>query len=283
MEKLGFTVCSDGQSKNSRTDIEKLKQMLEDMGQKVICSPYVYCGEDGVRSETAQKRAEALMNLYVDEEVKAIFDISGGDIANEVLPFLDYEIIAKNNKIFYGYSDLTTIVNAIYTKTGKISGLWQIKNLLWDGTGMQGKRFVDFFKKCRWQPGVSDFDNLDYQFLRGREMEGIMVGGNIRCFLKLAGTPYFPDLTGKILLLEARGGIMNQLITYLAQLRQLGAFDKIHGILLGTFTRMEELGMREQLEQEVLEVTGNLPVAVTGDIGHGRDAKCAWIGKQYHF
>ncbi len=77
------------------------------------------------------------------------------------------------------------------------------------------------------------------RFVQGEKMEGVVVGGNIRCFLKLAGTRYFPDLWDKILLLEAYGGEVPQMATYLAQLKQLGAFEKVGGILLGTFTAME--------------------------------------------
>lgn len=267
--KLGLVVCSDGQAESYRESIEQLRKILADMGHETVLSPYIY-GEG--RSGTPRERADALMQFYKDTSIGEIYDISGGDIANEVLPYLDYDLISKSGKPFYGYSDLTTIVNGIYAKTGNTGGLWQIKNLVWDETGAQRDRFH-----------TDAFDRLEYQFLRGSHMEGVLVGGNIRCFLKLAGTPYFPDLTDKILLLEALGGMLNQMITYLAQLKQLGAFDRINGIMLGTFTRLEEMQLRQALEQEVLDISGNLPVAVTKDVGHGRDARCAWIGKEYRF
>lgn len=267
--KLGLVACSDGQKESYRDSIEQLQQMLEDMGHEAVLSPYIY--GDG-RSGTACERADALMQFYQDVSIDAIYDISGGDIANEVLPCLDYDLISRSGKLFYGYSDLTTILNGIYAKTGNIGGLWQLKNLVWDESGAQRARFH-----------TDAFDRLEYHFLRGSHMEGILVGGNIRCFLKLAGTPYFPDLTDKILLLEALGGAPNQMIAYLAQLKQLGAFDRINGMVLGTFTRLEEQNMRDVLEQEVLHISGNLPVAVTKDIGHGRNARCAWIGKEYQF
>ena len=82
--------------------------------------------------------------------------------------------------------------------------------------------------------------DLRYEFLRGREMGGIIIGGNVRCLLKLAGTPFWPDMKDKILFLEALGGDEGSLRTYFAQLEQLGAFRQIAGVLLGTFTRFEE-------------------------------------------
>ena len=72
-----------------------------------------------------------------------IFDISGGDLANGVLKYLDFDIIAKSKAEFWGYSDLTTIVNAIYSQTGKYSMLYQIKNVVWNPE-IQQKRFKDY-------------------------------------------------------------------------------------------------------------------------------------------
>ena len=63
-------------------------------------------------------------------------------IANEILPFLDFEIIKKNKKLFWGYSDLTTIINAIYTKTNNESILYQIKNLVAEDMEEQTNNFI---------------------------------------------------------------------------------------------------------------------------------------------
>ena len=125
---------------------------------------------------------------------------------------------------------------------------------------------------------------IPYKFYQGKMVEGIVVGGNIRCFLKLAGTEYFPDVTDKILLLEARSGNPAQIVTYFAQLEQLGVFKKVKGILLGTFTQME----REQPVSAVYSllkryINEELPVVKTEYIGHGEDSKAIQIGKKYKF
>lgn len=162
------------------------------------------------------------MNFYKDKEIKAIFDISGGDIANEVLEYLDYDIIRDNPKIFYGYSDLTTVINAIYAKTGNVSGLYQIRNLIYKDSEQQ----INNFKNTIIDEGNALTD-IEYYFIQEGYMEGTIIGGNIRCFLKLAGTEYMPDFSGKILLLEGLNSTSQQVATYLCQLRQMGAFNKI--------------------------------------------------------
>ena len=58
-------------------------------------------------------------------------------------------------------------------------------------------------------------------------MKGEVVGGNIRCFLKLAGTEYLPSFDGKILLLESYSGDVAGQGTYLNQYKQLGVFVKL--------------------------------------------------------
>ena len=218
------------------------------------------------------------MKLYGDEEIREIFDVSGGDVANGVLPHLDYDVITKNKKRFWGYSDLTTVINAIYAKTGKPSVLYQIRNLISKDREQQIQAF------CNTLLGNgTDLFQITYHFVQGKEMQGIVVGGNIRCFLKLAGTEYMPDLTDKILLLEANSGTVAQIETYLCQLQQLGAFEKIAGILLGTFTQMEAEQCTPDAATLVRKIAGcNLPVAVTKDIGHGTDAKAIVIGQTIH-
>ena len=111
-------------------------------------------------------------------------------------------------------------------------------------------------------------------------MSGILVGGNIRCLLKLAGTPYWPDMNGKILFLEARSGKLSQIVTYFSQLKQMGVFEQINGLLLGTFTELECNPDMPQVKDVIRDfVSGELPVAVTGEVGHGMDSKALVIGE----
>lgn len=65
---------------------------------------------EAVFSGSAEERAQELNNFYKNDSIKGIFDISGGDVANEVLPYIDFSCIAESNKEFWGYSDLTIIL-----------------------------------------------------------------------------------------------------------------------------------------------------------------------------
>ena len=274
-DKVGIVCCSNGQKNAYREKIELLRDTLEEMGLVPVFSAYIYERED-VFSGTAKERARVLMDFYKDDAVKAIFDISGGDIANGILPYLDFEVIGKSDKQFWGYSDLTTIVNAVYKKTGKTSVLYQIRNLIYEDK----ERQIANFSKAMFSER-EDLFRLNYEFVQGKQMQGIVVGGNIRCFLKLAGTEYMPDLTDKILLLESFSGNTAKMETYLSQLSQLGAFEKVAGILLGTFTEMEEKNCKPDILTLLQAYVGkDIPIAVTKEIGHGVDSKAIVIGQE---
>ncbi len=274
-DKIGIVACSNAQLLSNKEKINELEKVLKDIGLNPIFSKFIY-EKYSVFSGSGKERGEALMNFYLDKDIKAIFDISGGDLANEVLDYLDFEIIKNNPKAFFGYSDLTTIINAIYSKTGNVSYLYQIRNLIYSFKDIQKERFINSILL-----GKDDLFNIKYEFLQGNKMSGVVVGGNIRCFLKLSGTPYMPNLENKILLLESYGGEVALMTTYLTQLKQMGAFKKIKGIILGTFTKIEENKVKPNIEEIVLKIVNdkNLPIIKTNEIGHGMDSKCMIIGK----
>lgn len=274
---IGISACSDSRKESERKNINELYSVLKNIGLNVITSKYIYAN-DGTFSISIQEKADALMELYTDNRIKAIFDISGGDMCNELLDKLDYNIIKENNKPFFGYSDLTAIINAIYAKTKNVSYLYQIKNIVSEYSEEQQKSFIDTIILNK-----NSLLNFDYRFIQGESMSGIVIGGNIRCLLKLAGTEYMPDFSEKILFLESLGGGVERAAACLSQLRQLGVFKRIKGIILGQFTYMTENNCKPLIEEIVLrEIEGeNIPIARTYQIGHSKDSKSIKIGEYY--
>ena len=273
--KVAIVCCSNAQLTSYEPKINELLKVLEESGLEPVCSEFIY-EKYSVFSGTGKERANALMNFYKDPEIHAIFDISGGDLGNEVLPYLDFEIIQKSNKAFWGYSDLTTIINAIYAKTGVNSILYQVRNLIYEDSTNQ----IENFKKTVLE-GTTDLFQFEYDFIQGKELEGIVVGGNIRCLLKLAGTPYWPNMQDKVLLLEAMGTNIAQATTYLCQLQQLGVFEQIRGIILGTFSKMEaEKSMTTIVDLVRQYIDPHMPIVKTQEIGHGTNSKAIIIGEK---
>lgn len=276
-EKYGIVRCSNPQPPQVREEIARLCTVLSANGAEAVVGKYLFADEDAFTPGLT--RAQELMKLYHTEGMANIFDISGGDMGNDVLDYLDYETIAQSGATFWGYSDLTTVINAIYTKTGKPSRLFQIRNLVRDTTGARLRDFENW-RGC----GDEGLFHFDYEFLRGETAEGIVVGGNIRCLLKLAGTSYFPEMEGKILFLEALGGEHPQMAAQFGQLRQLGVFRKVRAVILGTFSRMEETGALPTVEEIALRyIPENVAVIKTCQVGHARNSKGILIGGRYTF
>lgn len=275
-DKIGIVACSNGQAQYNKEKINELLKTLNSLELEVIFTDYIYA-KNSVFNGTAEEKGAAFMTLYKNPDIKAIFDISGGDLANEVLEFLDYDFISKNPKPIFGYSDLTTVLNAIYSQSSVPTYLYQIRNLIYN---YKEKQIINFEKSIFTDK--NDLFNFSYNFIQGKKIEGTVVGGNIRCLLKLAGTKYMPDFTDKVLFLESSGGEAALMSAFLNQLKQMGVFTKIKGLILGTFTKMEENNISPTIEALTLKIINNpnLPIAKTKEIGHGEDSKCIILGEK---
>lgn len=277
-DTIGIIACSNGYPLDKKFVILKLIKILESIGLNVEYSNSIYRNE-GVFNGTNYGKAKDLNNFFSDDKIKGIFDISGGDLCNGLLPYIDFDIIKKNPKPFFGYSDLSVLLNAINKMSNISTYNYQIRNLVGKNGEIQLKNFINTFIYNK-----DDLLNFKYHFIQGNTMEGVVVGGNLRCTLKLAGTNFMPDFTNKLLFLESLGGDVAKITTYLNQYNQIGAFEKVKGIILGTFTEMEVNNLNPKVEDILLSIIPkNIPVIKTEELGHGNDSKCIIIGGYYNF
>ncbi|KXA10535.1 LD-carboxypeptidase [Clostridium perfringens] len=279
-DKIGIISCSNGLSIKNKNTIDELKLNLKSLDIEMVEGDTLYAKEYNLFSGTGEEKARALEKLFLDKDIKMIFDISGGDLANEVLDFLDFNLIKENPKPFFGYSDLTVLLNAIYSQCHITTYNYQLRNLIGKFKEEQMQNF-----KASFIEGKEDIFNLDYKWINGSHLEGIVVGGNIRCLLKLAGTKYMPDFKDKILFLESFSGNSAKMVTYITQYKNLGVFNEVKGIILGEFTEMERENLKPDIVEILKRVIGeiNIPILKTRNLGHGADAKCIPIGKYLIF
>ncbi|MDM1002428.1 LD-carboxypeptidase [Clostridium perfringens] len=279
-DKIGVISCSNGLNIKHKNIIDELKLNLKSLDIDMVEGDTLYAKEYNIFSGTGEEKARALEKLFLDKDIKMIFDISGGDLANEALDFLDFNLIKENPKPFFGYSDLTVLLNAIYSQCHIATYNYQLRNLIGKFKEEQMQNF-----KASFIEGKEDIFNLDYKWINGSHLEGRVVGGNIRCLLKLAGTKYMPDFKDKILFLESFSGNSAKMVTYITQYKNLGVFNEVKGIILGEFTEMERENLKPDIVEILKRVIGeiNIPILKTRDLGHGADAKCIPIGKYLIF
>ena len=274
-DKIALVVCSNGKNIEDKERLEKLESILIEMGLVPVFTKYIY-KDKFERGAKAQVRGEELMSFYKNKEIKAIFDISGGDIANEILDYLDYDVIKRNYKPFFGYSDLTTVLNALRSQMNEVNYLYQILNII------ESEEIKTSFENTFMKNEQTLFD-VKWKFLQGSRIEGEVIGGNIRCFLKLVGTRYFPKVKNKVLFIEGLGTSIEGLVTHLAQLKQIGVFDKILGLLIGTFIKIEkEISVEELFELIQEYIPSSLAVAKTQEVGHAKNSKALKIGEKIY-
>lgn len=184
------------------------------------------------------ERAEAFMNAWKNEEVKAIWCFRGGYGSTRILDYLDYEIIKAHPKILIGMSDITALHQAIGQKTGLVTFLGPTLSFFGKPDFDDEYAFSSFETTASNQ--ITDSIPLppDYQLkiLRPGNAQGILVGGNLSLIATLCGTKWQPDTQGKILLLEDVNETIYVIDRKLWQLKAAGLLDNPAAIILGTWT-----------------------------------------------
>ena len=272
MKKIGLISLSNGLKENQQKIICDLEHKLNFIGIEVKKSSTIF-SKNSI-SASGKERCMELMDLYLDNSIDAIFDVSGGDLANEVLLYLDFETIKNNPKPFWGYSDLSVIINSIYSQTNEKSYWYQIRNIVSDEYSFNN--FKNFIENNN-----TEIFNFNYRWLQGNSMTGIVVGGNIRCTLKLAGTKFIPNFKDKILFIESFSGNVSRITTLLTQYKLMGVFDEINGVILGQFTELERDNSSLYVDNLITSIidTPNLPIIKTNELGHSSNSKSIIIGE----
>jgi muramoyltetrapeptide carboxypeptidase len=193
-----------------------------------------------------EHRAADLNAAFTDPTVDAIFCLHGGYGASRILPLLDYEAIKKNPKVLLGYSDITALLNAIHRLTGLVTFHGPV------GSESPTDYTLASFKKVLMQAQPAgriaeppapkgaqkeifvDRENWIYKLAPGKG-KGRLVGGNISVFSTLVGTPFEPDLKGRILFLEEVGEDPYRIDRWLTQFLLTGKLSGLAGVALGRF------------------------------------------------
>ena len=275
---------------------------LERMGYKVKFSDHAL-EIDGYVSASPEKRAGDLMAAFQDPEVNAIVCAIGGNHANQILRYLDFEIIRNNPKIFIGYSDITVLHWAIAKKAGLRTFYGPcllpefgehpetlpyteeyFKKALTEtapvGMVQPSKTWTDEFldwaeKKDLTRPR-NMHDSEGYEWWRRGAAVGPIFGGAVPSVNHLAGTPYWVDLADKIFFIDIPEGdipgksfSMSWLDSFLADLDNIGVFREIKGLVIGrpyAYTDDD----RRAFQKIIMNYAGqyDYPILYNANIGH---------------
>ncbi|MEC7010041.1 MAG: LD-carboxypeptidase [Pseudomonadota bacterium] len=216
-------------------------EALEAMGLKAKVGPHVM-DRYGYLAGEDEDRASDINAAFADPEIDAVFALRGGWGASRLLPFLDFDLIAKNPKIFLGYSDITSLLNAIYAKAGVVTFHGPNVMSRWNEFTYQGMREVLFDARASTysNPEVIDDDlvarKYRIQTINAGKATGHLIGGNLTLMSALVGTSYFPNASGAILFLEDVGEAIYRVDRMMTQLKLSGVLGQVSGVVFGHFT-----------------------------------------------
>lgn len=263
------------------------KESFEALGFNVELGEHVF-GRHGYLSGTDQQRAEDVNKAFADDSVDAVIAVRGGWGCNRILPLLDYDMIRANNKVLLGYSDITSLMNALYVKTGMVSfhgpngfSYWadfqaqQFRDVIMDGKSTTMRNYKEKEETLTMMSNRTTTVNSG-------TAQGVLVGGNLTVLTSLCGTPYFPDLKGKILMLEDVGENIYRIDRFLSQLQLAGHLEGVAGIVFGHCTECDPGGgfgsftLHEVFEHYFKPL--GVPTYTGAQFGHIRDNHILPVG-----
>ncbi len=280
-DTVGIVAPSNAMVPEYRYLLDGAVRKLESLGLKAALGKHCLdVDRYGVSAGEPEGRAEDLNAMFSDRGVKAIYCAHGGETANQLLPLVDFGNITRHPKILLGMSDIDVLHLAINRKTGLV---------VFHGSDPKSGRGLDLDIPYTWESFRRRMLQADRAIpassprkcVRKGKAEGRLLGCNISSILKLAGTPYFPDFSGAVLFLESYLEDTRKAICELQQLKEIGVFDRIQGLVIGHVLGFQkerwikEHDIKARYEELILDMTReyDFPILKTDDFGH-ESANC---------
>ncbi len=213
--------------------IDSRIQTLQSMGYNVIVGEHVY-SDDGIVAASPMERASDLMNMFMNPDVRAIIPTRGGTGVSDIIPYLDYDKIRLNPKIITGYSDITVLLNVLYTLADLIT--FHSLLLIDFRPTTPPYNFNQFFAATSSLTSPRPLENPPGMPLISRvpgNVTGTIVGGNLTSFVDTLGTPFEVDTTGRILFIEETHEAASRVYRMISHLLHAGKFRDCAGIIMG--------------------------------------------------
>ncbi len=258
-------------------DLLFVKEVLEALGLKAKTGKHAL-DRYGYLAGTDAARADDVNEMFRDKEVHAILCIRGGWGCNRILPLLDYDLIAKNPKALIGYSDITSLLLAIYARTGLITFHGPVGTSTWNAFSLEYfKKILFGGEKVTMQNPKSLGDNLAQtkdrvETITAGKAKGKLLGGNLTVLTAMIGSDYLPAWKNGILFVEDDSEQVYRIDRMLTQLKLAGVLKQLSGFVFGKCTKCEagegygSLTMEEVLNDHIKPL--GIPAWYGAMIGH---------------
>ena len=267
---------------------ETANRRFAELGLKLSFGRYVELS-DLFGSSSIENRISDLHDAFGDPNIKAIASVIGGYNCNQLLRYIDWDLVKRNPKIFFGFSDTTALNNAIYAKTGLIT--YSAPAYSSFGKEINFEYTFEYFKRCvfdyeelnilpsttwsndEWWKDQADenlIPNDGLWLLNEGTARGTIIGGNLCTLNLLQGTEYMPDLADSILFIEDdHESTAGHFDRDLQSLIHLPSFGGVKGIVIGRFEKASKV-TKQQLAQLIRTKPElrHMPIITNVDFGH---------------
>ncbi|MCP5062351.1 MAG: LD-carboxypeptidase [Ignavibacteriae bacterium] len=222
----------------TKSMLEEAKTNLESLGLEVTYTDNIL-KKSGYLGGSDKERAEDVNAMFADKKVKAIVTVRGGYGCARILEMLDYEMIKMNPKILMGYSDITSLLYGLYSKTGLVCFHGPVATSTFNEYSNSHMKSILFDTEENYEMKNPKDKEEQIVVIKDGVGEGELVGGNLSIVVSMVGTEYDVDLKDKILFLEDVGEEPYRIDRMLTQLLQGTNLREAAGIALGVFKNCE--------------------------------------------
>ncbi len=223
-------------------DIALAREQLEAIGFKVVVGPHAY-DRHGYFAGQDRDRANDVNRMFADDAIAGVVCFTGGWGAPRVLPYLDYDLIAKKPKVLIGYSDITALINAVHQRTGLVTFHGPVGGSVFDPYSLENFRRMVMTPEpaglltppAKKPTELVDRTNRIVRLAPGKAT-GRLVGGNLTLLAALMGTPFEMETDGAIVFAEDIREEVYSVDRMLTQLALGGKFARMAGFVFGRCT-----------------------------------------------
>lgn len=228
---------------------------------------------------TDADRLADLNAALADPEIRGVFCNRGGYGMQRIVEQLDFDAVRRDPKAVIGFSDITALHAALWSRAGVASVHGPVSTQL-----DRGEPFTRSIRHALMstEPVQVEADPAEANFSvrTGGCAHGRLLGGNLTILCTSIGTSFMPDLRGAILLIEDVGEAAYRVDRMLTQLGNGGILQGLAGIAIGQFSEPSGTAgaitpadvLRERLGGLGIPVLGGLP------IGHGQNNTAVPLG-----
>jgi len=260
-----------------KSDLSKVESSMTGMGLKVKFGKHVL-SKHGYLAGKDEERVADIHDMFENNSIKAVMAMRGGWGSNRILDMIDFNLIGNNPKIIIGFSDITSLLIAIYVKTGMVTFSGPVATSKW------GRFTSNWFKKILMEGEsvtmknpLTKPDGTSNNFhkittINSGKAEGRLIGGNLTAITSMLGSEFLPDWNGSILFLEEVNEKIYRIDRLLTQLKLAGVLDKVSGVIIGKCVQCEPSNITQSLSLEEVLLDRfkplGIPVYSGAMIGH---------------